>query len=344
MYSRRQFLRNLSLLGGALAVPVSRTRAADGAVPLSPPALRPGDTIGLVSPASALPEQAEYDRVLQRVRDLGYRVREGAHARNTWGNFGGTDRERANDLHAMFRDPKVDAVMAFRGGWGSARILPLLDFSLIVSHPKALIGFSDITSLLMAVYARTGMVTFHGPVGRSEWTPFTTGCFHRVLRQGGTGALAGADAGDKGEVRTLREGRAEGVLLGGNLSVLTAMAGTGWLPDFEGAVLFLEEVGEDYYRIDRMLTQLGQTGLLKGLAGFAFGRCASCERGTPRAHGLREVLEQHLLPLGIPAVMGLPFGHVDHSLTIPVGVRARLDAGTGTLELLESPVAHEEEG
>lgn len=343
MHSRKEFLKKLALLGGGLAaLPGLPSRAgylpAATAGPLRPPALQPGDTIGLVSPASTLPDRAQYDRIAERVRDLGFRVLEGEHARSRWGNFGGTDRQRADDLHAMFRNPEVDAVMAFRGGWGSGRLLPLLDFGLMADHPKALIGFSDITSLLLSVYARTGMVTFHGPVGKSEWTPFTTRSFRRVLQRGGEGPLS--DSGvSGGDPLTLRAGRAEGVLLGGNLSVLSAMVGTGWLPDFDGALLFLEEVGEDYYRVDRMLTQLGQAGILEGLAGFAFGSCASCGRGTPRAHGLREVIERHILPLEIPAVTGLPFGHVDDNMTLPVGVRARLDADSGGLELLESPVA-----
>lgn len=333
---RKDFLRRLGLLGaaGLGGWPLRPPHPADEI--LKPPRLRRGDTIGLVSPASTLPELSRYDRVVRKIRSLGYGVREGAHARDRHGNLAGADRDRAADLMAMFRDPGVDAVMAFRGGWGSNRILEMIDFQLIRDHPKALIGFSDITSLLLSVYARSGLITFHGPVGKSEWSPFTLGSFRNALGNAAPYTLRN-EQGDGGRF-LLREGTAEGILLGGNLSVLSSMVGSGYLPDFSGGLLFLEEVGEHFYRIDRMLTQLRLSGILEKLSGFIFGVCADCSRGTPRAHGLEEVLRNHIEPLGIPAFAGMRFGHLEDTLTLPVGVRARMDARSGSLRLLEAPV------
>lgn len=334
---RKTFLRNLGLLGAAgLGGWPLRTPLA-GDERLMPPRLREGDTIGMISPASTLPELSRYDEVLRKIRSLGYRVREGAHSRDRYGNLAGNDRDRAEDLMAMFRDPEVDAVMAFRGGWGSNRILDLVDFQVIRDHPKALVGFSDITSLLLSVYARSGLVTFHGPVGKSEWSPFTLNSFRKALRDGVPYILGSEPGGDEKRF-LLREGTAEGILLGGNLSVLSSMVGSGYLPDFTGALLFLEEVGEDYYRIDRMLTQLRLSGILEKISGFVFGACTDCARGVPRAHGLQEVLRHHVEPLDIPAFGGMRFGHLADTLTLPVGVRARMDARSGTLRLLEAPV------
>lgn len=336
---RKTFLRNLGMLGaaGLGGWPVRPPLAA--VERLKPPRLGEGDTIGLVSPASTLPELSRYDEVVRKIRSLGYGVREGAHSRDRHGNLAGTDRDRAADLMAMFRDPEVDAVMAFRGGWGSNRILEMIDFQVIRDHPKALIGFSDITSLLLSVYARCGLITFHGPVGKSEWSLFTLRSFRKALRDAAPYTL-GNEPGEEGDGERflLREGTAEGILLGGNLSVLSSMVGTGYLPDFTGGLLFLEEVGENYYRIDRMLNQLRLSGILEKLSGFIFGVCTDCSRGTPRAHGLEEVLRHHIEPLGIPAFAGMRFGHLEETLTLPVGVRARMDARSGSLRLLEAPV------
>ncbi len=232
---------------------------------LKPAPLHLGDTIGLVSPASIVGDDKEYDKVVKTIRNLGYNVKEAPHARDKFGYFAGEDKVRAADLNAMFSDPSVDAIMAFRGGWGCNRILEYLDFELIREHPKMLIGYSDITSLLLAIYAKTRVTTFHGPVATSTWTKFTMTHFRKAVSNFEPLVLPGSSRAmseDYQPVETLRKGRAEGRLLGGNLSVLTSIVGSEYLPDWKDSILFLEDVGEDVYRIDRMLTQLKLTGIL----------------------------------------------------------------------------------
>lgn len=333
---RKRFLKSMGVLGlGGLGRWPRWMEGADGSSdPIKPEPLSRGDTIGMVSPASTLSDRSAFGKIVSNIRSMGYRTREGEHARRRYGNFAGTDTQRASDLMAMFRDPDISAVMAFRGGWGSNRILELLDYEVIRSHPKALIGFSDVTALLLSIYARSGLITFHGPVGKSEWTPFTTERFQKVLHGTEPYTLEGKQRSHL----PLREGRAEGRLLGGNLSVLTSLIGSEFLPDFRNAILFLEDVGESYYRIDRMMTQLALSGILDEINGFIFGTCADCSRDTPQAHGLDQVLKHHLGSRNIPAFSGFPFGHLDETLTLPVGLPARMDAGRGSLELLESPV------
>lgn len=340
MGDRKTFFRQLAAIGlGGWSV-LSGFPAPKGDPSVKPRRLRKGDTIALVSPAGILPERGRYGEIAETIRGLGYRVVTGSNARNRHGYLAGTDRERVDDLHAAFADPSVDAIMAFRGGWGSNRLLPLLDFDLISEHPKPLIGFSDITSLLLAIYRKTGLVTFHGPVGKSEWNAFTRTSFRQSLEQKKPHLLKnGGDCSDCLPVRTIRGGRSEGVLLGGNLTVLTSMIGSDYLPDFTGCLLFLEDVGEDYYRIDRMLMQLRLSGILEGIGGFVFGDCTDCRKGNPWSQELEQILEDHIKPIGVPAFSGLQFGHSDKNLTIPVGIRARMDADSGTIQLLESPTA-----
>ncbi len=333
---RKRFLKSIGVLGmGGLG---RWTRFNEGTAgnsdPQKPERISRGDTIGMVSPASTLSDRSAYGKIVANLRSMGYRVREGEHARRRHGNFAGTDTQRASDLMAMFRDPDISAIMAFRGGWGANRILELLDYEVIRSHPKALIGFSDVTALLLSIYARCGLITFHGPVGKSEWNSFTTESFRKALHGTDSYALKGK----KRSHLPIREGRAEGRLLGGNLSVLTSLIGSEFLPDFRNAILFLEDVGESYYRIDRMMTQLALSGILDEINGFIFGTCTECSRDTPQAHGLDQILNHHISSRNIPSFSGFPFGHVDETLTLPVGLPARMDAGRGSLELLESPV------
>lgn len=333
---RKRFLKSLGLLGmGGLGGWPRWTKGTFGKPdPIKPERISRGDTIGLVSPASVLSDRSAYGKIAAKLRSMGYRIREGEHARRRHGNFAGTDTERASDLMSMFRDPDISAIMAYRGGWGSGRILDHLDYEVIRSHPKALVGFSDITALLLGIYARTGLITFHGPVGKSKWTSFTTESFRKALH--GTGPYT--MKGSKRFHHPIRDGRAKGRLLGGNLSVLTSLIGSEYLPDFRNAILFVEDVGEGYYRIDRMMTQLALCGILDEINGFIFGTCTDCSRDSPQAHGLNQVLDHHIGSRNIPAFSGFSFGHVDDTLTLPVGLPARMDAGAGSLDILETPV------
>lgn len=237
-----------------------------------------------------------------------------------------------------FQDDAITGLVAIRGGWGCARLLPFLDWTAIRANPKVVIGYSDVTSLLLAMYARAGVVGYHGPVATSSFSRFTLDAFRPVVFESNPVDLA-PEAGTPG-LSVIRHGTARGPLVGGNLTVLAAMVGTPYLPSFEGHILFLEDIGESVYRVDRMLTQLAQAGLLSGLAGFVMGSCRGC---TPEADALgsfelSEVVRQHVEPLGIPALMGAPIGHVTDKWTLPLGVMAELHTETGALRLAEAPV------
>ncbi len=325
-------------------------RIVEKAVPpplLKPPRLKQGDWVGLVNPASATFVTQDLEVASEVLAAMGLQVKRGAHVLSRYGYLAGRDQDRAADLTTMFTDPEVKGILAVRGGWGCARLLPHLDFDLIRRHPKVLLGYSDVTALLLAIHARTGLATFHGPVGISSWPDFSVAYSRRVLFDGE--AVAMANPTDKGEqlvqtdyrVATLTAGRARGRLLGGNLTVLSHLVGTPYLPEWDGAILFLEDIGEDIYRVDRMLTQLGQAGILKRLAGVVFGTCKDCKPGGD-GYGsltLEEVLADHITALGVPAYAGAAFGHVSKQFTLPVGVEAEIDATAGSLRLLEPAVA-----
>ncbi|NGP89085.1 S66 peptidase family protein [Fodinibius halophilus] len=332
----------LKFLGASSVVSVLNSaaiaRSPQTQIITKPKRLQKGDTVGLISPSSRLPEKKLYNKIVKQIKELGYKVKEGSNARNQYGYLGGTDDERAADLNAMFADDEVDAIIPFRGGWGANRILDAIDYDLIKANPKILVGFSDITSLLLAIYAKTGLITFHGPVGKSDWTGYTTTHFEEMvsgqqvvqLEMPAEGVCSGCD-----NHMVIRSGRTSGRLLGGNLSVLTAMAGSDYLPDWQGNILFLEDVGEDIYRIDRMITQLKLSGILDQISGFVFGQCTNCERSNSYSLTLEQVFDDHIKPLGIPAFSGAMFGHISKMVTLPVGLRARINAQTGTIRLNE---------
>lgn len=339
--TRKKFLRILGL-GGATGIVTAGYHSVPAIQIIKPSALRKGDTIGLISPAGILPERDRYDEIEETLRELGYRTKTGANARLRYGYLAGTDEERAADLNAMFLDEEVDAILPFRGGWGSNRILPHIDYEAIRQHPKPLIGFSDITSLQLAIFARTGLVSFHGPVGKSEWTEFTLSSFHKTL-SGQTPVELRILADDRCDddctpFRCITPGRVTGRLLGGNLTVLTSMMGSEYLPEWEGSILFLEDVGEHVYRIDRMLTQLKLNGVLDRVAGIVVGKCTGCEPGNSYSLTLEEVLDDHFGRLGIPAFQGAMIGHIDNIWTVPVGTMGCIDASRGTLTLTEPAV------
>jgi len=327
----------------AAATSSARTRSPRG--PVKPRRLKPGDTVGLVSPASATWAAEELVIIQETVEALGLKARRGTHVLDRYGYLAGKDEDRAADLNAMFADDSVDAILCVRGGWGSNRLLPLLDYQTIAAHPKILMGYSDITSLLTAVHARTGLVTFHGPVGASNWNAYSLAYARRILFDAEAVVMDNPKVkGDnlavtQDRVQTITPGIASGPLLGGNLTVLAAMLGSDYLPDWTGAILFLEDIHEDIYRIDRMMTQLKLAGVLDRIAGCVFGKCTKC--GPGEGYGsltLGEVLEDHLKPLKIPAWHGAMIGHIDNKFTVPVGIRAQIDATRGTITMLEPAV------
>lgn len=345
MHDRRTTLQIFGALAAAIALP---TRV--GAVQRSarkPTRLRPGDTIGLIKPAGFLADEVELQLVMEAVTAMGLIPKAAPHMLSRFGYLAGSDRDRAADVNAMYADDSVRAVLAVRGGWGSARILPYLNFDIIRANPKLLIGFSDITALHMAFAARAGFATIHGPNAGSSWGELSLKSFKNLVFDAGTPEYRNPQAAEdrlvqrKWRTHTIYPGKAVGRLLGGNLAVLTALIGTPYLPDFRGAILFLEEVDEAEYRIDRMLTQLAQAGILGRVAGVVFGQCTNCRSSGPSYGGftVSQLLRQHFQPLGVPAYQGALFGHIDNQFSIPVGVRAEIDATVGSMRILEHAVS-----
>ena len=328
----------------ATQVPLVRSSGIFGKAPLKPPRLKPGDTIGLVNPAGATFHPDDVAIATETLAALGLKTKAGVHLLDRKGSFAGTDQARADDVNAMFNDPEVDGIITLRGGWGCNRILHLLDYKAIAKHPKIIMGYSDITSLLLAFNAKTSLVTFHGPVGVSTWNEYSTTFVKRLLFDAEAFTMENPiDIGDnltqtEDRIWTISGGQATGKLLGGNLSVFTAMVGSDYLPDFKNNILFLEEVGEDVYRVDRMLTQLKLAGILDDISGFVFGKCSNCDGNGDPVYTLEEVFDDHIKPLGIPAWYGSMIGHISDKFTIPLGIEARIDADKGSITLLEPAV------
>jgi len=305
---------------------------------IKPAALQKGDTVAITSPAGAVWDPALVDKFSTTLQGLGFKVKLGQTLKEKYGYFAGKDELRAKELNGFFADPEVKAIFAVKGGWGCARLLDKLDYELISKNPKIIMGFSDITSLLVAINSKTGLVTFHGPVGNSGWNEFSVDYIKRVLMKKECVAYAYPDVDDD-KPYTIMSGRAKGILTGGNLSVIAGIIGSDYLPDWKGKILFLEEVEEEPYSVDRMLTQLKLAGVLKNISGFVFGKCADCVAEEPaKAFLLKEVLEQHIKPLGIPAFYGAMIGHIENKYTIPIGIPAEFDADTGLIKLLECAV------
>ncbi len=332
--TRRQFLQ---ALGGTLLVSQLPVAASEPSQPLiKPRQLVVGDTVGLISPASAI-EWEDLTEVIEFLTAYGFQVKVGKHVLDRYGYLAGRDADRAADLNAMFADDRVRAILTMRGGWGCNRILPLLDYDLIRHHPKILMGFSDITSLLLAIYACSGVITFHGLVGISTWNWFALNYVKRILLDK-EAILLQNPIGHR--LETITTGKTRGRLLGGNLSVLASIVGSSYLPNWKNTILFVEEVGEEIYRVDRMLTQLKLGGILEQLAGFIFASCSDCDReeDDKPTLTLRQVLLESIAPLGIPAWYGSAIGHIQHNFTVPLGVEVEVDAEKGTILMLEPAV------
>ena len=323
----------------------ARAQAPSGA--LKPPRLKPGDTVGLVAPANATFNTVDLDIARESLEALGLKVRVGEHLRDRHGYLAGTDRDRAADINAFFADDSVSAVLPIRGGWGSARLLPLIDYDIVRRNPKVVLGFSDITALLIGLNAKTGLVTFHGPNGMGRWDAFSLEFVRRILFQAEAVTFEATPRMNdrnalvpiEGRIRTINPGTARGRLIGGNLTVLSAIAGSAYLPEWDDAILFLEDVGEEIYRVDRMLTTLKLAGILDRIGGFVFGTCDECDPGSGfGALTFEELWADHIAPLKIPAWAGATIGHGMPQWTLPVGGEVEIDASAGSIRMLEPAV------
>jgi muramoyltetrapeptide carboxypeptidase len=314
-------------------------------MPTIPERLHPGDTIALIAPASAPPDPEVVDYSVASLEEMGFKVKLGRNVRKRWGFLAGKDGERAGDIMQMFTDRKVRGIICLRGGYGTPRLLPMLDYQAIRENPKVFIGFSDITALHCAFLKKSNLLSFHGPMTGSHFIKKDYPQFWResILKLVTEPTAAGSiSRGYDGKTASIiRRGTASGELIGGNLSLLCTLLGTPFQPSFRKKILFLEDVDETPYRMDRFLTHLSNAGVLQQVAGIAVGICENCTDPKAKTAGeyrqsLEDVLKERLLPLQVPVVIGLPFGHVPYNATIPVGGRATLDALKGDL-ILTSP-------
>jgi muramoyltetrapeptide carboxypeptidase len=314
---------------------------------IKPTKLSKGDMVGIVAPASAPPDPAAISRSMEAIEKLGFKPKLAPNARKRLGFLAGTDRERAGDLMRMFADPKVRAIICVRGGYGTSRLLPLLDYNIIRANPKIFVGHSDITSLHLAFLKEANLISFHGPMLNSDFIKedmpdFTLAGFLRSLTS--SEPPGGICQGyRRSTVKIHRRGRAAGRLVGGNITLLCASLGTPWQSSLKNSIFFFEDLDEAPYRFDRMLTQLLNSGALRGVRGIAVGINKDCEdpnrkKSKEYRQTLEDVLEERLMPLQIPLVSGLPFGHIPHNATLPVGARAQLDADEGDLVITEGVV------
>nr|WP_315393886.1 LD-carboxypeptidase [uncultured Duganella sp.] len=313
---------------------------------IKPGRLLPGDLVGIIAPGGHTNDTA-LEKAVANVESLGLRARLGDNVHYVYGNYAGTVAQRLEDLHRMFLDPDIKAIWAIRGGSGCISLLEHIDYRLIRAHPKVLVGYSDITCLHLALLKHAGLVTFHGPVASSTFSEYATEHLRNVLmtpHDNYTIAMSAENARMAEEqanyrIRTIHAGVATGRLIGGNLSLFSALAGTPYAADFTDAILYLEDVNEEPYRIDRMMTQLQLSQGFRHAAAVMLGIFEQCEGVDGEgALSLDETLDQHLSPLTRPAVAGYSFGHIRHQFTMPVGIRARLDTAAQTLTLLEAGV------
>ncbi|MDR3459263.1 MAG: LD-carboxypeptidase [Verrucomicrobiae bacterium] len=313
---------------------------------LKPDRIHFGDTIGIIAPASAPPDPKAIDRAAAALERFGFKPKLAKNVRARLGFIAGTDRERATDVMAMFTDKKVKAMICIRGGYGAGRILDRLDYGVIRRHPKILSGYSDITALHGALLKKAGLLSIHAPMlngalADPKVPEFTKKSFFRTVMEAKPAGSICQGYTDK-TVSILHRGVATGRLVGGNLSLVCASLGTPFAPSFKGKILFIEDISERPYRLDRLLTQMWNAGIFDQVAGVAVGVNADCDEPKGKKKEYQQsgadVVKERLSTLKVPVVIGLPFGHVDLNATIPVGARATLDANQGDLIITESAV------
>ena len=343
---RRTFAKALTAASLLSSTPLD---SAEAPALIRPRVLKPGDTVGLITPSTYVSDPDALATVDRTVKYFGLKAKWGKNVRRREGYLGGTVEQRVEDLHAMFEDPQVNAVFALRGGYGSAQLLDHIDYKLIRAHPKIFVGYSDITALHLAINKMAGLVTFHGPVVLSRFTDYTQNYFRRALFE--TKPIGIVNNPPEANtlrpshaLRTVRPGSTRGPLIGGNLTLISTTMGTPYEIDTRGRILFIEDVDEEPYRIDRMLTQLRLARKFDVAAGIVVGECADCrpkdfKPSFNSTFTLGEIVDNILGGLKIPVLSGLTFGHTDDQVTLPEGVMATLDADQQRLMIEEAAVA-----
>jgi len=311
-----------------------------------PKRLKAGNTIGLIAPGSNVSENVTIEFAADILKSFGFKVKYGKNLFQRYGYLAGHDEQRAADVNAMFADDSVDGIFCLRGGYGSPRILPYLDYEMIAKNPKVFIGYSDITALLNAITTKCNLITFHGPIAEQSFTEYTLENFKKILFNPqapielatppvfeGREGLAEKD----NRLTVIREGKATGQMIGGNLSLLVKLVGTPYEPDYQDKILIIEDVEEAPYRIDGMLTHLWLAGRLQKVAGIVFGKCTKCRARSPTL-SIEQVLNDRLASLGVPVLRGLMIGHIEDMSTLPIGANVTLDTAKKRLFLNETAV------
>ena len=347
---RRNFIKTVSAASVAAASVKSNTFATNSLYRskevIKPSKLKKGDKLALITPGSYISNK-EKEKSIENLESLGFEVVYSDKLMLINGYFSGSDKERAEDINEMFEREDIKGIVCARGGYGCARILPYIDYNIIKENPKVLIGYSDVTALFYGIYKKTGLITFHGPVGISTYNDFSKKYFSDVLLNPNEELkFSSSDSGNNENIyglTNISSGTARGELVGGNLSIVVSLIGTDYDIETKGKIIFLEEYIEEPYRVDRMLTQMMQAGKFDEAAGIALGVFRYCESkeenpSFTNSFTLMEVLKDRLSDLKIPVVYGLSFGHVKDKFTIPFGIRAELDADNFKLKLLEAAV------
>lgn len=342
--NRKGFIKRIALGSGLIFAPFVKTESktlTTAPALVRPPRVRPGDTAAIISPAGNLVGNGDVEQAMASVRELGFKPKLGANVGSRWGYLGGRDSERISDIHDAFADPEVKLIFALRGGYGSSRLLPMLDFDLIKRNPKAFVGFSDNTSLILALNMFSNMVTFYGPNAHFDWTNYTRENLTRMISNHNPAGIMHSPVASNGRPlhshTTIVPGSARGPLIGGNLSLIVQTLGTPWEIDTRGKILFFEDVNESPYRIDRMLTHLWLARKLQVAAGFAIGHI-TVHRDRRDDLDLAAVIRDRFEPLGKPCYSGMATGHVSNILTLPLGVQVEIDANRGVMTTTQGAV------
>ena len=307
-----------------------------------PKKLNKKDVIGIISPASSPDESTRVERGVKYLESLGYQVKVGANIGKNHGYLAGTDQERVDDLHTMFKDKNVKAIFTLRGGYGAFRLLDKIDYRLIRNNPKIFVGYSEITSLQMAFLEKANLITFAGPMVAVDFyddvSTYTNDLFWSTITS--TKKLGKLEYPENQKLPYLQKGLATGRLIGGNLAVFAALLGTEYFPNLTGKILMIEDIGELPYRVDRMLNQLRLSGTFKKVKGIILGRFVDCHEHDPNKKTLTlgEVVSDYIGTLKIPSIYTFPHGHIKDFVTIPFGLKVNLNATKGTVEFAEGAV------
>ena len=307
---------------------------------VKPPPLLPSDTVGIVAPGSAPIHAETFQQGIRNLRASGLTVKPGNAPYPTRGYLSASDEERLREFHNYMSDPDVKALICARGGYGCLRLLPFINYEMARRHPKFLIGYSDVTALQMALFRHAGLTSLAGPMVAPDWSDPDIPTIENFWRIAG-GEFEDNWAGPTGELLVpINQGAVEGTLLGGNLSVITRLIGTPYLPDLSGAILFVEDVDEPPYRIDGMFAQMRNAGLLDEIGGLLIGSFTNENIDGPSLT-VQQVVQDYVAPLSIPVATNLMHGHIRSMNTMPIGVRASLQVSRNEahLTLLESACA-----